>query len=183
MPMQELATDRSFNMAVSFQDWSWARKTGIGGKSRLLHRHVLFGIYLSEGPRERFMPGEKKFAPQSGTLFARQHAVDANGMGGGEERGCGYYGDRREPEGCFQNAVAIASAEDPLTLSLSPQARLGEVASQRGRIRKRMRLGERTLEHPRRVIRASLLPVRARLRVRQQKMQARPGVLARRRTG
>jgi hypothetical protein len=36
-------------------------------------------------------------------------------------------------------------AEDPLTLSLSQQARLGELAIQRGRIRKRMRLGERTL--------------------------------------
>ena len=51
-----------------------------------------------------------------------------------------------------------ASAEDPLTLSLSPQARLGELASQRGRIRKRMRLGERTLEHPLRIVQASLLP-------------------------
>ncbi len=35
--------------------------------------------------------------------------------------------------------------KDPLTLSLSPPARLGELASQRGRIRLRMRLGERTL--------------------------------------
>ncbi len=54
--------------------------------------------------------------------------------------------------------------EDPLTLSLSPR-------------------GERTLEHPLRIILGFLLPVRTRLRVRQQKMQARQGVLARRRTG
>ena len=73
--------------------------------------------------------------------------------------------------------------KDPLTLSLSPPARLAEPASQRGRIRLRMRLGERTLEFPLRLVLASLLPVRTRLRVRQQKMQARQGVLARRRTG
>ena len=36
--------------------------------------------------------------------------------------------------------------EYPLTLSLSPPARLGEQATQPGRIRKRMRLGERTPE-------------------------------------
>ena len=74
-------------------------------------------------------------------------------------------------------------AKSPLTLSLSPPARLGELASQRGRIRKRMRLGERTPEFTLRIIQGSLLPVRTRLRVRQQKMQARQGVLARRRTG
>ena len=38
--------------------------------------------------------------------------------------------------------LRVASAKSPLTLSLSPQARLGELASQRGRIRRRMRLGE-----------------------------------------
>ena len=42
--------------------------------------------------------------------------------------------------------LRVASAKSPLTLSLSPQARLGELASQRGRIRRRMRLGERTPE-------------------------------------
>ena len=41
--------------------------------------------------------------------------------------------------------LRLGASEDPLTLSLSPQARLGELASQRSRIRKRMRLGERTL--------------------------------------
>ena len=49
-------------------------------------------------------------------------------------------------------------AKDPLTLSLSPPARLGELASQRGRIRKRMRLGERTLELPLRVVRRPFSP-------------------------
>ena len=38
------------------------------------------------------------------------------------------------------------SDKSPLILSFSPQARLGELASQRGRIRKRMRLGEGTPE-------------------------------------
>jgi hypothetical protein len=38
----------------------------------------------------------------------------------------------------------ICLAKAPLTLSLSPQARLGELASQRGRIRERIRLGEGT---------------------------------------
>ena len=32
----------------------------MGGTSRLLYGHVLFGIYLSEGPRQRFMRREKK---------------------------------------------------------------------------------------------------------------------------
>jgi hypothetical protein len=39
----------------------------------------------------------------------------------------------------------ICLAKAPLTLSLSLQARLGELASQRGRIRERVRLGEGTL--------------------------------------
>ena len=39
----------------------------------------------------------------------------------------------------------ICLAKAPLTLSLSLQARLGELASQRGRIRERIRLGEGTL--------------------------------------
>ncbi len=39
-------------------------------------------------------------------------------------------------------------AKPPLILSFFPQARLGVLASQHGRIRKRMRLGEGTPERP-----------------------------------
>jgi hypothetical protein len=49
----------------------------------------------------------------------------------------------------------VILSESPLTPALSPQARLGELASQRGRIRKRMRL-EREQAVP--VEKASPLP-------------------------
>ncbi len=39
----------------------------------------------------------------------------------------------------------------PLILSFSPQARLGELASQRGRIRKRMQLEKGRLKYPQRL--------------------------------
>jgi hypothetical protein len=61
-------------------------------------------------------------------------------------------------------------AKDPLTPSLSPQARFGELALQSFRIRKQMRMGETTQEYPPGIILAFLLPVRTRLRVRQQNM-------------
>ncbi len=72
---------------------------------------------------------------------------------------------------CRKEFRQIGYAKDPLTLS------------QRGRIRKRMQLGERTAEFTLRLVLGFLLPVPTRLRVRQQKMQACQGVLARRRTG
>jgi hypothetical protein len=54
--------------------------------------------------------------------------------------------------------VTLVPRRPIITLSLSPQARLGELASQRGRIRKRMRLGESPLETSQRILQASLLP-------------------------
>ena len=76
----------------------------------------------------------------------------------------------------------LSASEDPLSLSPRKLAlaslHLGVAASASG-----CGWGERTLEHPLRIIQGFLLPVRTRLRVRQQQMQARQGVLARRRTG
>ena len=46
----------------------------------------------------------------------------------------------------FLISAMVPQAKPPLTLPLSLQARFGELASQRGRIRKRMRRGERTPE-------------------------------------
>ena len=46
----------------------------------------------------------------------------------------------------------------PLTLSFSPQSRLGEIASLSSRIRLRIRLGEGTPELPAALILASPLP-------------------------
>jgi hypothetical protein len=61
-----------------------------------------------------------------------------------------------DPLDCF----ASASAKDPLTPALSRQARLGELATQRDRIRERMRMGRGGRPYP--LIGRSPLPSRER---------------------
>ncbi len=55
------------------------------------------------------------------------------------------HGGWRIVRGVIPNPVECF-AKSPLILSFSPQARLGELATKRGRIRKRMWLGEGTPE-------------------------------------
>ncbi len=72
------------------------------------------------------------------------------------------------------------SGVPPLILSFSQQARLGELASQRGRIRKRMRLEKGRLNSARSVQHRSLSPSAFACECGPCKLQARQGELAER---
>ena len=173
------ATDRSFNMAVSFQDWSWARKTGLGGNP-VSFIGTFCSVSICRRGRERgSCPVKKNLHRKAGRYSPGGMRLTQTVWGGKNEAAA-----ITVPAGsAIYQIRLIASAKTP-SLCLSPRKlalaslHLSVSASASGCGWER---GPQN--YSLRVIQASLLPVRTRLRVRQQKMQARQGVLARRRTG